>query len=104
MLAGENGIEERDPCGTLFPDRGTHVRSIIDRNNIGIVPFPSREEAAIGSTNFETLRRGREGISLSSRVDRGNGSNLIFSSREGKSEKMDRYYYSPNIRDRYDMN
>lgn len=38
-LAGEN---ERDPCGTLFPDRGTHVRSIIDRNNIGIVPFPSR--------------------------------------------------------------
>lgn len=42
--------------GTLFSDRGTHVRSIIDRNNIGIVPFPSRGTGfswQSGRTNFE---------------------------------------------------
>lgn len=42
--------------GTLFSDRGTHVRSIIDRNNIGIVPFPSRGTGfswQSGRTHFE---------------------------------------------------
>lgn len=61
-LAREDGVRrgsarERSG-GTLFPDRGTHARSIIDRNNIGIVPFPSRGAGFRGNRvglNFETL-------------------------------------------------
>lgn len=58
-----NSVGSRKPSsqrersgGTLFSDRGTHARSIIDRNNIGIVPFPSSGTGSSwqsGRANFE---------------------------------------------------